>query len=147
MDIQKYLGSGNHKLAKENLVDLYVTFDSMALLTHHCWSLFTSFTLATHSVYRGLKTALSTVLGTYCQNQSDINNIAWIPQDKPKWRVFWFSLTSLSEIFRMSKISKTGVNTADFNVILFWNKHLEVLDSHSTLNLRSAGLAIREKPH
>ena len=135
-------------LAKENLVGLYVTFNSMALLTHHCWSSFTSFNLATLTVVsRSLKTALSTVLGTYCQNQSESNNIAWIPQDKPKWRVFWISLTSLSAIFRRSKISKTGVNTTDFNVILFWNKHLEVLDSHSTLNLKSASLAIRGKPH
>ena len=34
-------------LAKENPVGLYVTFDSVAHLTHHCWYSFTSFTLAT----------------------------------------------------------------------------------------------------
>lgn len=77
---------------------LYV-IDSMALLTRHCWSSFTSFTLATLTEWQ--HSALC--WDSSCQNQSESNNIAWKPQGQPKWRVFWLSLISLSVIFRVSK--------------------------------------------
>lgn len=134
-------------LAKENLVGLYVTFDSMALLTHHCWSSFTPFPLATLTVVfqkpeDGYQHSAGHLLPKPVWDQQHCLDTS----GKAKTESILIQPNPLSTVFRINKVSKTGVNTADFNVILFW-KTFGDTDSHSTLNLKSGGLAIKRKPH